>query len=105
LLRVIEAGQVDLDGHGARTSMSSGPNRRTVVDTVKDNVKRITAAVGYAAGFRIVTMPCEDRDFVSVAVPVTKLYATPVAAFVYVAARVPVVMSIGLPFGSTNRST
>ena len=36
--------------------MSSGPKRRTVVDTVSDNVKRITAAVGYAAGLRIVTV-------------------------------------------------
>ena len=85
--------------------MSSGPKRRTVVDTVSDNVKRITAAVGYAAGFKIVTIPCDDSDFVSVTLPVTKLYATPVAAFVYVALSVPVVMSIGEPFSSTSLTT
>jgi hypothetical protein len=62
--------------------MSSGPKRRTVVDTVKDNVRRTTAAVGYAAGFRTVTIPCEERDFVSVALPPPNEYATPVAAVV-----------------------
>jgi hypothetical protein len=62
--------------------MSSGPKRRTVVDTVNDKVRRITAAVGYAAGFRIVTIPCDDNDFVSVALPPPKEYATPVEAVV-----------------------
>jgi hypothetical protein len=85
--------------------MSSGPKRRTVLDTVKLIVRRTTAAVGYAAGLRTVTMPCEERDFVSVALPPPNEYATPVAAVVYVAARVPVVMSIGDPLSSTRRKT
>ena len=85
--------------------MSSGPKRRTVVDTVSDNVKRTTAAVGYAFGFSTVTIPCVAIDFVSVTEPDTNEYATPVAAFVYVALSVPVVMSIGEPFSSTRRTT
>ena len=74
--------------------MSRGPKRRTVVDTVSVSVKRTTAAVGYAAGFSTVTIPCVAIDFVSVTEPDTKEYATPVAAFVYVASGTTVVHDI-----------
>jgi hypothetical protein len=76
-----------------------------VVLTVKDIVIRIIAAVGYAAGFRMLRIPCALYCFVRVTDPDGNVYVDPVAMLVKVAPRVPVVMSTGLPNSSTKRTT
>jgi hypothetical protein len=76
-----------------------------VVDTVKDIVSLISAAVPYAAGFNTLRMPCALYCLVKVTLPDGNVYVDPVAMLVKVTPRVPVVMSTGLPNSSTKRTT